>query len=213
MKPLLLHGPAKAASRKKLIELKQKFDQNDVVVYEEGTNLQTILGGLSTQSLFSEDRLIVLENPPEGFVFDLPLATCNLQLIIWFDHEIEVKKWPGFEILLFPESKEVSVFPFLDCLALSDKKAFLEADKLKKAGFDIFYFLTMTYYLLRNLAATPQRAPVFVKDKLQRQRKNFPKEKITKLYKDTLELEFKLKSGLVEKDQAEFLLINKFISD
>lgn len=212
MKPLLLHGPAKAASRKKLIELKQKFDQNDVVVYEEGADLPTILGSLSTQSLFSEQRLIVIENPPENFV-NYALCPIPYTLVLWFDHEIEVKKWPGFEILLFPESKEVSVFPFLDCLALSDKKAFLEADKLKKAGFDIFYFLTMTYYLLRNLAATPQRAPVFVKDKLQRQRKNFPKEKITKLYKDTLELEFKLKSGLVEKDQAEFLLINKFISD
>lgn len=210
MTRLLLHGPAKAASRKKLIELKQKFWANQVVVYEEGTDLQTIKNALLSQSLFSDQQLIILENPPEDF-FDLSLVTCRLSLILWFDHEIDTKKWSGFEVLFFPEAKEISVFPFLDLLAGKDKRAYLEFDKLKKAGFDIYYVLTMIFYLLRSLAVTPKKAPDFVRKKLDRQRVNFSPEKITDLYKEMLEVDFKIKSGLLEKSHAEFLLVQKFL--
>lgn len=209
MKLLLLHGPAKTASRKKLVEIKQKFDTNNVVVFEEGSDLQTILGSLVTPSLFSDSQLIILENPPEDFTFDSFDLSDSLTLILWFDHEVNQKKLKG-EVLFFPEAKEVSVFPFLDYLAAKDKKAFLEADKLKKGGFDIQYFITMVFYLLRNLIVTPKSAPAFVKDKLQRQRKNFNMDQITKVYRDILEIDFKIKSGLLEKDQAEFSLINLF---
>ena len=121
-----------------------------------------------------------------------------------------VKKEQG-ELLFFPEAKEVSVFPFLDLLASGDKKAFLEMDKLKKANYDTQYFITMIFYLLRSLAVIPKNALPFVKQKLERQRKRFNLEKIENLYKDILKIDFKIKSGLMEKDQAEFLLINKFI--
>lgn len=207
MKLLILHGPAKAASRKKLIEEKLKFDTNNVVVFEEGSDLQTILGSLATPSLFSDQQLIILENPPEDFTnYTLYPNPCTL--ILWFDHQVSekkpitewVRKLTG-EIYFFPESKEVSVFPFLDYLAAKDNRAFLELNKLKMAGFDIHYFITMVFYLLRNLLVTPKNVP----------RKNFTQESITNLYKDILEIDFKIKSGLLEKPQAEFLLINEFL--
>lgn len=207
----LLHGPAKSASRKKLVDLKQKFDSNNVIVYEEGAEMGEIKTALSSQSLFANDQLIILENPPVEFVFDSSLLTLNSSLILWFDHEIDPKKWTKFEVLFFPEAKEISVFPFLDLLAAKDKKAFMEMEKLKKGGFDIYYLLTMVFYLLRSLAVTPKNAPQFVKDKLARQRKNFPCQKITGLYKDMLQIDFKIKSGLLEIPQAEFLLVNKFM--
>lgn len=217
MKLLLLHGPAKAASRKKLIDLKQKFDQNSVVVFEEGSAVQTILGSLSTPSLFSDERLIILENPAED-IANFPLSASPFTLILWFDHEVTSKKpvmdWAKkvtAEILFFPEAREVSVFPFLDFLANQDQKAFLELQKLKKAGFDIQYLLTMVFYLLRSLAVTPKNAPQFVKEKLAKQRRNFNAEKIIKLYREILEIDFKIKSGLLDLSQAEFLLVNKFI--
>jgi len=219
MKPLLLHGPAINNSRSKLSALKLKFDTNNVVVFESGTSVSEVLGSLMTPSLFPEEKLFILENPSEDFCPDLSLVTSSLSLVLWFDHELSekkpvlewVKKIKG-EILFFPESKEISVFPFLDYLAESDSRAFLEIKKLKMGGFDIFYFLTMTFYLLRNLINTPKTAPQFVRQKLERQRRNFDLEKITKLYKYILEIDFKLKSGLLEKDQAEFLLVNKFIT-
>lgn len=211
MKPLLLHGLAKAASRKKLIELKQKLGVNNVVIFEEGANIGEIKTALSSQSLFADEQLIILENPSLELTFDSLTLHDSLNLILWFDKEIDTKKWPGFEYLFFPEGKEVSVFPFLDLLANKETKAFVELEKLKTAGFDIYFCLTMVFYLLRSLAVTPKNAPSFVKGKLERQRRNFSLEKITELYKEMLEIDFKIKSGLLEIPQAEFLLISKFL--
>lgn len=210
MKHLLLHGPATQASRIKLQELRSKFHPENVMVFEDGADIKTIEVNLQSLSLFDGERLVIVENPPDGLQ-NLTVDSNSLMLIFWFDHEVNTKKYKGFEILFFPEGKEISVFPFLDLLASKDKKAYLEMEKLKKAGFDIYYFLTMIFYLLRNLVVTPKTVPHFVRDKLQRQRKNFPLEKITKLYKDMLEIDFKIKSGFLEKDQAEFLLVNKFM--
>ena len=180
-------------------------------------SVENIQAVLMTPSLLSEEQLIILENPDETFT-DHTLYPIPYTLIFWFDHEVLnkkpimewVKKEQG-ELLFFPEAKEVSVFPFLDLLASGDKKAFLEMDKLKKANYDTQYFITMIFYLLRSLAVIPKNALPFVKQKLERQRKRFNLEKIENLYKDILKIDFKIKSGLMEKDQAEFLLINKFI--
>ena len=134
-----------------------------------------------------------------------------MTLVLWFDHEVDIKKWPGFAPLFFPDAKAISVFPFLDYLAAKDKRAFLEIEKLKTAGFDIHYLLTMAFYLLRSLAVTPKNAPDFVRKKLARQRTRFSMEDVKNLYKDLLEIDFKIKSGLLEQSQAEFLLVNKFL--
>lgn len=208
---LLLHGPAIKASRIKLQEFKSKFHPDNVIRFEKGEDTEVILTNLQSISLFAGERLVIVENPTD----DLQSKTFDsnsLMLILWFDHQVDTKKWPGFKELFFPEAKEISVFPFLDNLVAKSNQAFLELDKLKKAGFEIPYFLTMVFYLLRNLAVTPKNVPQFVKDKLQRQRKDFPREKITKLYKEILEIDFKIKSGLLDKSQAEFLLINKLLS-
>lgn len=212
MKLLLLHGPAIEASRRKLQELRKKFNPDDVLVFEKGENTGGILASLQTVSIFDRERLVIVENPTSPLTREA-LTGYQLQttLVLWFDHTVDIKKWPGFEYLFFSESKEVTVFRFLDYLATQDARAFLEAEKLKKERFDVHYFITMVFYLLRNLIATPKTAPPFVKKKIAEQRSNFSKERLINLYKDILEIDFKLKSGLLEKDQAEFLLINKFI--
>lgn len=215
MKPLLLHGSAIKASRIKLQELRTKFHPDNVMIFDNGEGVETILTNLNSISLFEGERLVILENPPEDFICNLFPVNCTL--ILWFDHQLKesskilksVKEQKG-EMLYFPEGKEVSIFPFLDLLANKDKKAFLELFKLKESGVDIHYFITMVYYLLRILAATPKNAPPFVKQKIERQRKNFTLDKITNLYKDVLEIDFKIKIGLLEIPQAEFLLVNMF---
>lgn len=215
MKLLLLHGPASQISRQKLINLKTKFKLDNIVVFENVSDPQVILGHLMTQSLLGEEQLFILENPPEDFT-NYTLNPNPSTLIFWFDHELSekkgvfefVKKAKG-EVLFFPESKERSIFPFLDLLATGDNKAFLE---IKKINFDIHYIITMVYYLLRNLLLIPKNAPPFVRQKLERQRKRYTFKKLTNLFKEVLEIDFKLKSGLLERPQAEFLLINKFLT-
>jgi len=210
MKLHLLHGAAKAASRKKLTEIKQKFDPNNILVFEEGADFKQIKDNLAASSIFPTNRLVVLENPDEKIAFDNLDSSDYLTLVLWFDHEVNTRKWVDAEILFFPEGRETSVFPLLDLLAADNTKAFLEIKKLKMAGFDIYYIMTMVFYLLRNLVASPKNAPDFVKQKLMRQRKNFNLERLIFLYKEVLQIDFKLKSGLIEVEQAEFSLVNLF---
>ena len=96
MKVVLLHGPAVNSSRKQLIILKSKFDNSNVVLFEEGSNISDMVGGMMTIPLISEPRLIILENPPEDFILST-LDSNDLTLIIWFDHEISFKNplWNG----------------------------------------------------------------------------------------------------------------------
>jgi len=209
MKVVLLHGPGIEASRRKLVELKKKFSPDEVVVFEKESAVGEILTNLQSQSLFGGERLVILENPPDDFL----LPTTNYQLpttvILWFDHEIDTKKFPKAEIYFFPEAKEVSVFPFLDFLGQKDKRAYLELDKLQR-DYDSQYIITMILYLLRNLVATPKGAKDFVKRKNERMRSNFSPEELVNLYKSVLEIDFKIKSGLLEPVQAEFLFVNLF---
>lgn len=209
MKAVLLHGPAINSSRQKLLQIKQKFDQESVIVFEKEVELTEILTNLQSQSLFGGDRLIIWENPPEDFI-NYTLYSNPYTLVLWFDHEIDAKKYPKAEVLFFPEAKEISVFPFLNYLGNRDKKAYLELDKLKQE-YDSQYLITMILYLLRNLVATPKGAKDFVKNKNARMRKNFSEEKLINMYQFVLNTDFKIKSGLLETVQAEFLLVNKFI--
>ena len=217
MKLLLLHGPGKSGSRNKLINIKGGFDPNSVVVFEEGVNTQDVINNLVSTSLFADERLVVLENPDEHLTFDSFDSSDFLTLILWFEHEVSEKKpiygWAkkiNGQILYFSESKEISVFPFLDYLGSRDKKAFLEMDSLKKAGYDSQYLITMIFYLLRNLIYTPKTAKDFVKNKNAKMRANFSQEELVDLYKFVLEIDFKIKSGLLDEKGAEFSLVNLF---
>ncbi len=224
MNLVLLHGPGILNSRQKLTQIKKGFNASNVVIFENGVDLQTVLATLMTTSLLPEEQLIILENLPEDFNYiltSIPLgeaASSAYTLVIWFDHEVDIKK-PIYkfvsdnkgEIILFPEGKEVSVFPFLDTLGFKDYKAYLELEKLKKSGAQTQYLITMVLYLLRSLASPSKKSPKFVIDKILKQQQNFPADKIKELYKFILETDFKIKSGLLENKQAEFMLVDKFI--
>ncbi len=215
---LLLHGVATNASRSKLLNIRQKFDQSNVLVFEKSADVQSILASIATPSLLSNEQLIILENPPEDL--ELSLVSSNLSLVIWFDKELSEKskmlqfiKENKGEIFYFPPEKELTIFPFLDLLANRNPKAFLELKNLQKTHekfSDNQYLFTMVFYLLRSLITTPKTAPSFVKQKLEKQRKNFTQEELVNLYRFILETDYKIKSGLIENPQAQFLIVNKF---
>ena len=108
MKAVILHGPAISSSRGKLIEIKKKFDSSSVVNFEEGASSAEILASLQTVSMFSEERLIIVENPLDDFSKltlypnPLPAGRQAYTLILWFDREIDPTKWPKAEVFFFP---------------------------------------------------------------------------------------------------------------
>ncbi len=213
MRVLLLHGPGEVGSRKKLAALKDTFNGEIRTCGSQITQIE-LNDLLSQQSLFSEKRLVILENPPESLKIE---KEGDADLIIWISKDIDERrslfkslKEIKAEVTNFPEAREVSVFPFLDSLAEGKKEAFLELKKLNNGGFDTQYYITMIFYMLRSLVVTPKNAPPFVKNKLQKQRSRFTQDKLKEFYKYILEIDFKIKSGLIENDQAQFLLVNKF---
>lgn len=213
MKVLVLHGSGINSSRSKLLEIKQKFDPNNIVTFDPSASSGQVMAALQTMPMFGEEHLIIVENPPDDLLLNFPLHTSHLPLLIlWFDHEIDPKKFKGAEILFFPEAKETSVFPFLDKLAEKNPNAFIDLEKLKKSGLDTQYFITMIFYLLRSLIYQPKNMHPFARQKAQKQSKNFSRDEIISLYKYILDLDFKIKNGLMEPEHGEFLLINRFIA-
>lgn len=211
MKLLLLHGPAIESSRKALSEIKNKFDSDSTVVFEKGFSVQEILENIQTVSIFEGERLVILEQAPDDLSKIFAVTNDSLTLVLWFNKEVDIKKFPNAKVSFFPEAKEISVFPFLDYLGNRNKAAFTELEKLKKSGFESQYFITMILYLLRNLIATPSKAGDFVKRKNAKMRENFKEEELVSLYKDILQIDFKIKKGLLETEQADFLLVSKFL--
>lgn len=188
------------------------------MIFERGFKEEELKSALMTVSMFAVSRLIILENPSEDFFLENINLTEDVTFVIWIDHELTSTKKilkfvskVGGQIVNFPERKETSIFPFLDLLATRNPKAFVELKKIKQEGADTFYILTMILYLLRNLVATPKKAPSFVQEKLAKQRKNFSKKQVRELYKNVLEIDYKLKTGQLDKNQADFLLINMFM--
>lgn len=214
MKLQLLHGAAVNNSRNKLLSIRKNFESDNVITFDNQSKAEEVLGEIMTMSLLSEQRLIIWENPPKGIkVAENP----NLTLVLWFDTEIDPKDYltsrieSAAEVFFFPEEKEASIFPLLDALGSREKKAFFELEKRNRTSpNDTQYILTMVFYLLRSLAVTPKLAKDFIKRKNETMRKNFSKQELINLYRSVIEIDFKIKSGLLEIPQAEFSLVNLF---
>ena len=67
----ILHGPAITSSRKKLLDIKEKFDPENVIVFEKGSDTSQIMDSLGTTPLFGDEQLVILENPPENLNYTL----------------------------------------------------------------------------------------------------------------------------------------------
>ena len=215
MKLHLVHGPAISESRKKISEIRNGFETDNIISLEN-PNAAQVTELLLSLSLIDDNRLFIFENPPKDLYFKKLFLTDDLTVIFWFDDDLTekdqllrwVKQQKG-QIINFPESKEITAFSFLDALGYKDKKAFLELERLKKAGFDTQYIITMVYYLLRSLAQDNKKMPPFVQKKILKQRQNF--SSIKDLYKLVIENDFKIKNGLLNEQQAEFNIISAFV--
>jgi len=183
-----------------------------VTVFDNTSKTEDVMGEILTIPLIDNNRLIIWENPPKETKMP-SLQNSNLTLVLWFDYEIDPKNYSDAEIFFFTEEKEASIFPFLDYLGSKNAKAYLELAKRNVTSpNDTQYILTMVAYLLRNLVVTPKEAKDFVMRKNESMRKNFSKQELINLYKFILEIDFKIKRGLMEANLAEFFLVNKFLS-
>jgi len=222
---LIIHGSGISGISQKISLIKKGFDGFSITeISSKNQNLEQALISASTSQLFSEKRLVILEDfdpsvyAGQGVLEKLP-DDPGLTLILKFSKKIPaasplLKQAPKLnaQVILFEEKDEQSVFPFLDSLAEKQKKSFGMFENLYEE-YGGQYLLTMIYYMLRRLLMEPKKnLPGFVIQKIDRQKRNFPLEKVKELYKFALETDFKMKSGLLEERMGLTLVVNKVLS-
>ena len=212
----LIHGTDQVLVLNKLLEIKQSNPDAEISEFE-GSEIDLKLE-FRTSNLFSDKRLIIINNP------DMKLNLLQLQeqngvdVVLLFSKPLPLaseilkvvkeKKGVVFE---FKERQDISIFPFLDALIEKKKKAFLELDKLLNI-FGSQYILTMIFYSLRKLILPSKSSSPFAKQKIEQQKKLRSLDDLERLYKETLDLDFKIKKGAVENKIGLTLLVQKFLS-
>ncbi|KKQ67497.1 MAG: hypothetical protein US86_C0001G0424 [Candidatus Daviesbacteria bacterium GW2011_GWA2_38_24] len=212
----LIHGTDQVLVLNKLLEIKQSNPDAEISEFE-GSEIDLKLE-FRTSNLFSDKRLIIINNP------DMKLNLLQLQeqngvdVVLLFSKPLPLaseilkvvkeKKGVVFE---FKERQDISIFPFLDALIEKKKKAFLDLDKLLNI-FGSQYILTMIFYSLRKLILPSKSSSPFAKQKIEQQKKLRSLDDLERLYKETLDLDFKIKKGAVENKIGLTLLVQKFLS-
>ena len=215
MNIVLVHGSFQSAVLKKIGEVKSNFDPLAVTeISDAGSGFS-----YSSPSLFSEKRLIILENPDlktveKGIEEKSPELTVLIKFSKYLEKSsailkrlVEVKT----EIFVFEESDQTSVFPFLDMLGNLNKKAMVEFER-NYLEFGGQYILTMLAYFLRRMVQRPKTGSDFMRQKIEFQKINFSLDKITQLYRVILDTDFRIKQGLIEEKLGVTLLVQKILS-
>ncbi len=214
MKLILIHGSLQDSALKKVSALKKDYDPLSV------TEIGTADSGfnLASPGLFSETRLVILENPDLKTVEKAAKQTDpNLTVLIKFNKSLEkaspiLKKilQAKGEVYEFNENNQTSIFPLLDMLGTKNKNSFKEFEK-NYAEFGGQYLLTMLAYFLRRMIQKPKSGSDFMRQKIESQKRNFPQNQIVKLYREIIETDFKIKQGLVEEHLGVTMLVQKIL--
>ncbi|EKD91030.1 MAG: hypothetical protein ACD_30C00050G0006 [uncultured bacterium] len=215
---ILLHGGGALGISQKISQIKKDFDTLSVVeISGKNSSFANARSEYLTPQLFSEKRLVILEDFSD-LEFELLEDREDLTLVLKFSKllpsnskilkEALSKK---IQILLFEEAGETPIFPFLDKLGEKNPKA-LEEFERNHDEWGGQYIFSMMFYLLRRMLISSKKAPAFIVQRLERQKRNFSILEIKNLYKFMLENDFKIKSGLIDEKLALTLVVNKFLN-
>lgn len=207
MNIFLLYGPGEVAKRSQLIKIKHQFDPASIYVLDlqqvKSVELDNLL--LSTP-LFFDQRLIVVENTQASFdLEDCDRLSSNTSSTIVFISSalnpnsklLITGRKLGAKISYFEGEKELLAFPYLDSLIEQRKEVFLELEKLR-VEYGGMYIISMIYYLLRR-NSLPLPAGSFIKQKIRRQKEKLSASDLQTFYKQTIETEYRIKSGVLDE--------------
>lgn len=206
MMVVIVYGNGLSAISRYVSDFKKRFE--DLSIQEiSGKNIsfEQALVDLSTPSFFSEKRLVILEDFDEK---ELNLEAVgddeNLTILIRINKQVSKESLllktaalKKYQTVNLSEKDEKLIFPFLDHLFDKNPRVFTLFEKLY-LEYGGQYLLTMIFYGLRRMVL-PISGSSFMIQKLEKQKKNFKVENIEELYKKALEVDFKVKSGLMEE--------------
>jgi DNA polymerase III delta subunit len=217
---ILFHGNGLTAISRAVSQFRSKFDSLAISDFNgKNQSFEQVLMALGTIDLFSNARLVILENFSEKT--DLSLIQTDDKTTVLIRSQkalgaasilLKSAKSIGAQIQEFSEADEISIFPFLDLLGDKKQLAYVQLEKVY-VEYGSQYILTMLYYFYRRMLVIPKKTPSFALQKLERQKQNFPKEIIQQLYQFTLEIDFKIKSGLIDEKIGLLLIIERILKD
>lgn len=219
MKLIVLHGLGEVALLNKLSSIKEKFDSTEIVELDgKQISFNQAQATIKTPLLFTNDRLIIMENFPE--TVDLKLINIEdlgLTLVLKYSKTltatspiVKLANQLKGQILGFNEENESLIFPLLDLLIAKKPLALVLFEKsyLKYGG---QYIFVMLIFMLRRLILPPKSTPEFALKKIAQDKARFPDELIAKYYREILLTDYKIKSGLLDEKLALNQLINIFL--
>lgn len=223
---MLIHGDNLVQSR---IYLNKSIDSlrestPDIIRLEgKKTTLTQLIQATESSSLFSQDKLIVVENlykhssknVQKNLITQLSADyPDNLHLIVWEQKRLtpsQIKKFKNFDVKEFKTS--AVVFKFLDCLTPNQTHQNLNFYK-KAVNQDstefIFYMLTNRVRDLITIDKNQRLAP-WQKSRLKSQKAKFTQNNLLELHAQLFELDWKMKTGqtiLNMKKELEIILVS-----
>lgn len=217
MKVILLTGVGEGQKRNELLKIKRQFSPETVSALDlKEDSLSELEKAIRLLPLFGEEKLVIAENAPDQLDLSLWNPNNDLTLVLLSQNPKEnspllrsIQERRG-KIINCPGEKELSAFPFLDCLIEQKKQTFLELAKLLETYGGI-YTLTMIYYLLRRNILPPPLSS-FIQKKIAEQGKKYNLADWSRLYRLCLQTEFKIKSGLISENLGLTFLAEKIVS-
>lgn len=218
MNLIVLHGNGLVGISNRLLAIKKEFDKDSVQeISVKKVEMGKVLAEISTPQLFSDKRLVILEDIEDKINVEQLPEDDQLTLVLRFNKSIPknssllkqaVNK--KAQVIELTEKEESNIFPFLDGLVEKKSNSLKELEVLYEQ-FGSQYILTMIYFQLRKLATSPKNLPPFVLKKIAAQKQNFNQAKLVKVYRKVLETDFKIKQGLLEERIGLTILAKSFI--
>ncbi len=211
----LIHGDDVVASRNYLLQLKKSLkDKEQMWIDPQKMAEEEIIQKTQSQSLFSSDRVVFVENGMNRI--DILLAG-DADLVIWNEGQATataVKKLPKDAKIV--EFKPPSlIFGYLDSLGpQSAARSIPMMEKVLESGSDeglVFYMTLKRVRQLTSYLANPSsaRMPSWQLDRIKRQAQSFGLPKLLKLYLALLRIDWRIKTGRMQKNyigSMEFLI-------
>lgn len=208
----VLHGDSFVASRNHLNQLvsehKLKENSETIKLQAKQLNLETLTQALESQSLFGNQKLVVIENlltlprsKQKDQMIDLVLNNQAENLLLWEKKAITSavkKKLVKARVQEFKAPKVI--YSFLDSLKPSTPKIslnFFHQAIAKDAVELIFYLLSRRIAQLIQALDDPAslKGAPWQLGKLKSQAKAFSLEQLLKLHQNLLNLDYQIKSG------------------
>lgn len=218
----ILHGEDTLSSQNKLIEFKQRPGIYEKIILDgRKTTLTDLKLALETQSLFSTDRLVVIENllsskkskDKEILINYLSGGRYEPEIVLWEDREITAPTLRAFKSArIYNLKPAANIFKFVDNLRPgAGPQLLLFFHELVKSEVPEVVFV-MIARQIRNLLLVKDNAPDFLstlapwqRAKLERQVNLFTEEQLIKAQRKLLDIDYKLKTSQTPFDVVALL--------